>query len=109
LPFSEKTQAFKQDVGPLFYSRHEKTETFRLPVAAYGSRNTTVVPLSEYSLMIIFGTFALLFVARQVNFYKIVMILKHFIQNTRKLHFENRLKLRTGFRGYRDSELEKSG
>jgi hypothetical protein len=67
-----------------------------------------VLLLPEYVLIAVFGTLALLFVARQLNFYKIVMMLKRFIQNTRRLYFENRLKLRTGFRSYRDSELEKS-
>jgi len=50
----------------------------------------------------------LLLIARQLNFYKIIMMLERFVQNTRRLHLENRLRLRTGFRGYRDSELENS-
>jgi hypothetical protein len=75
-------------------------------LAAFGTLAALLLP--EYTLIVMFGTLALLFLARQLNFYKIVMILKRFIQNTRKLYFENRLKLRTGFRDYRDSELEKS-
>jgi hypothetical protein len=62
----------------------------------------------EYTLLAVFGTLTLLLVARQLNFYKIIMMLKRFVQNTRRLYVENRLRLRTGFRGYRDSELEKS-
>ena len=67
-----------------------------------------VLLLPEYTLIAMFGTLALLFLARQLNFYKIAMMLKRLIQNTRKLYLENRLKLRTGFRDYRDSELENS-
>jgi hypothetical protein len=74
-----------------------------------GILGTFVVLLfPEYVLITVFGALALLFVARQLNFYKIVMMLKRFIQNTRRLYFENRLKLRTGFRGYRNSEIENS-
>jgi hypothetical protein len=64
--------------------------------------------LPEYTLLAMFGALALLFLAQQLNFYKIVMLLKRFIQNTRKLYFENRLRLRTSFRDYRDTELENS-
>lgn len=67
-----------------------------------------VLLLPQYILIGMFGALALFFLARQLNFYKILMMLKRFIQNTRKLYFENRLTLRTGFRGYRDSELENS-
>ena len=67
-----------------------------------------VLLLPAYVLLAMFGALALLFVAQQLNFYKIVMMLKRFIQNTRRLYFENRLKLRTGFRGYRDTDIENS-
>jgi hypothetical protein len=67
-----------------------------------------VLLLPEYVLIAMFGALALLFVAQQLNFYKMVMMLKRFIQNTRRLYLENRLKLRTGFRGYRDTEIENS-
>lgn len=62
----------------------------------------------EYTLLAVFGALTLFLVARQLNFYKIIMMLKCFVQNTRRLHLENRLRLRTGFRGYRGSELENS-
>jgi hypothetical protein len=68
----------------------------------------TLLLFPEYTLLAVFGTLTLLLVARHLNFYKIMMMLKRFAQNTRRLYFENRLRLRTGFRGYRDSELEKS-
>lgn len=79
-------------------------------LALLGALGTLVaLLLPAYSIMLVLvGALTLLFLAQQVNFYKIVMMLKRFIQNTRKLYFENRLKLRTGFRGYRDTELENS-
>jgi hypothetical protein len=74
-----------------------------------GSLGTLVaLLLPEYTLLAMFGALALLFLAQQLNFYKIAMLLKRFIQNTRKLYFKNRLGLRTGFRDYRDTELENS-
>ena len=68
----------------------------------------TLLLFPEYTLLAVFGALTLLLVARQLNFYKIIMMLKRFAQNTRRLYVENRLRLRTGFRGYRDSEIEKS-
>jgi hypothetical protein len=67
------------------------------------------VLLPEFILFAMFGALVFLFLARQLNFYKIVMMLKRFIRNARRLYLGNRLKLRTGFRDYRDSELENSG
>jgi hypothetical protein len=78
-------------------------------LALLGTLGTLVALLfPEYTLLAMFGALTLLFLTQQPNFYKIVMMLKRFIQNTRKLYFENRLKLRTGFRGYRDTEIENS-
>jgi hypothetical protein len=78
-------------------------------LALLGTLGTLVALLfPEYTLLAMFGALTLLFLAQQLNFYKIVMMLKRFIQNTRKLYFKNRLKLRTGFRGYRDTEIENS-
>ena len=61
-----------------------------------------------YVLMVMVGVVTLLFIARQLNFYKIMMMLKRVIRNTRRLCFESRLKLHTGFRDYSDNELQKS-
>ena len=78
-------------------------------LALLGTLGTLVVLLLPwYTLIAMVGTLTLLYLARQLNFYKIAMMLKRFIRNTRKLFFENRLKLHTGFRDYRDSELENS-
>jgi hypothetical protein len=62
--------------------------------------------LPEQFLIAMIGVSVLLFLARQLNFYKIVMMVKRLVQNARKLYLANRLKLRTGFRAYSDSELE---
>jgi hypothetical protein len=59
-----------------------------------------------YIMLAMMTALALLLFARQLNFYKIMVMLKRFIQNTQKLYYENRLKLRTGFRDYRETELE---
>ncbi len=78
-------------------------------LASLGALGTLVAMLfPQYTLLVLVGALTLLFLAQQMNFYKIVMMLKRFIQNTRRLHFENRLRLRTGFRGYRTAELENS-
>jgi ABC-type transport system involved in cytochrome bd biosynthesis fused ATPase/permease subunit len=64
--------------------------------------------LPVYTLLAMFGALTLLLLARQLNFYKIMMMLKRFIQNTRRQYFQNRLRLRTGFRDYMDAEIENS-
>ena len=68
----------------------------------------TVLLIPEYILLAMFGALALLIVVRQLNFCKIVMTLKRFAQKSRRLYFEKRLNLRTGFRDYSDSKLENS-
>jgi hypothetical protein len=73
-------------------------------LGALGTLVALLLPL--YTLLVMFGALALLFLARQLNFYKIMMMLKRLVQNTRKFHFENRPGLRTGFRDYGDTEIE---
>lgn len=63
--------------------------------------------LPEVMLLAMFGAVTLLILVRRLNFYKITMMLKRFIQNTRRIYFENRLRFRTGVRNYRDAELER--
>jgi uncharacterized RDD family membrane protein YckC len=46
---------------------------------------------------------AFLAIARQLNFYKIVMMIKRYAKNVSKLRCEIRAKLHTGFRDYSDS------
>jgi hypothetical protein len=68
-----------------------------------------LVLFPEYTLLVIFGASTLLLIAQQLNFYKIILMLKRLVQNTRRLYFENQLRLLTGFRGDRDGELERAG
>jgi hypothetical protein len=75
-------------------------------LGAFGTIAALLLP--GFTLLAMFGALVLLLLVRQLNFYKIVMLLKRFVQKTRRLYFENRLKLRTGFRSYRDTELENS-
>lgn len=51
---------------------------------------------------------ALLTIARQMNFYKIVMMMKRWAKNVTRLRFEIRAKLHTGFRDY-DEPLDAEG
>jgi len=60
-------------------------------------------------LMLLFyaGTFVLLFLSQQLNFYKIVMVLKRYARNIgSKLRFEIRGKLHLGFRDYSNASLD---
>ena len=41
-------------------------------------------------------------IARQMNFYKIFMMMKNWMKNVSRLRFEIRAKLHTGFRDYSD-------
>ena len=49
------------------------------------------------------GMFAFLAIARQMNFNKIVMMMKSWAKNISRIRFEIRAKLHTGFRDYSDS------
>ena len=63
-------------------------------------------------LMVLFASIsviAFLAIARQMNFYKIAMMIKGYAKNVSKLRFEIRAKLHTGFREYSASmETEES-
>ena len=69
-------------------------------VAIVGLLAATVNPLTV--LMASISMIAFLAIARQMNFYKIVMIMKNWAKNVSRLRFEIRAKLRTGFRDYSD-------
>ncbi len=59
-----------------------------------------------YTLLATFGVLALLALSRQLNFYKIAMMLKRYAVKGRKLWLESRMKLHTGFRDVHSAELE---
>ncbi len=76
-------------------------------LASLGILGTLVAVLFPgYTLLIAFGMIALLALSLQLNFYKIIMMLKRSALKGRKLWLESRMKLHTGFRDYCDTEIE---
>jgi hypothetical protein len=59
--------------------------------------NPLVVLLASVSML------AFVAIARQMNFYKIVMMIKRYAKSVSSLRFEIRAKLHTGFRDYNGS------
>ena len=79
-------------------------------LSLFGTLGTLVALLvPAYFLLALFVVLALSVLAQQLNFYKIMMLLKRFVRDTQGLYFENKLKLRTGFRSYTDDSQENSG
>ena len=75
-------------------------------VATAGLLAATMSPLAVLSasiIMIVFFAFA-----RQMNFYKIFMMMKGWTKNVSRIRFEIRAKVRTGFRDYTDSAESES-
>jgi hypothetical protein len=62
-----------------------------------------VYPLAVLLLSV--GTLAFLVLSRQLNFYKIVMILKRYARNASKLRYELRTRLHLGFGDYGGAAL----
>ena len=56
-----------------------------------------------YVLLASISILAFVTMARQLNFYKIVMVIKRYAKNVSRLRFEIRAKLHTGFRDYSGS------
>ena len=77
-------------------------------LATVGLMMVFISPL--YMLMASVSILAFLSIARQMNFYKIAMMLKNYAKTVSKLRFEIQAKLHTGFRDYNSSvESEESG
>jgi len=57
-------------------------------------------------LLLSAGAFVFLVLSRQLNFYKIVMVLKRYARNVSKLRCELRARLHLGFSDYRGASLE---
>jgi hypothetical protein len=53
-----------------------------------------------FAMLAIASVLSFLTVARQLNFYKIVMMMKRYATGVSRLRFEIRAKLHTGFRDY---------
>jgi hypothetical protein len=69
-------------------------------VATAGLLAATISPLTV--LLVSISMIAFLAIARQMNFYKIFMMIKSWAKNVYRLRVEIRAKLHTGFRDYSD-------
>jgi hypothetical protein len=72
-------------------------------LALLGTVGLIVVLINPLYMFAVISMFAFLAIARQMNFYKIVMIMKRYAKNVSRIRFEIRAKLHTGFRDYSDS------
>jgi hypothetical protein len=69
-------------------------------VATAGLLAATINPLMV--LLASISMIAFLSIAKQMNFYRIVMMMKSWAKNISRIRFEIRAKLHTGFRDYSD-------
>ena len=78
-------------------------------LALLGTVGLIVVLINPLYMFAVISMFAFLAIARQMNFYKIVMTMKRYAKSVSRIRFEIRAKLHTGFRDYSDSmDSEKS-
>jgi hypothetical protein len=56
-----------------------------------------------FAILALVGVLTFLAVVRQLNFYKILMLVKRYAKEVSKLRFEIRARLHTGFRNYNGS------
>jgi hypothetical protein len=56
-----------------------------------------------FAIIALVGVLTFLAVVRQLNFYKILMLVKRYAKEVSKLRFEIRARLHTGFRNYNGS------
>ena len=106
--FSQKT--FKQPLPIQFLVTSMQKMRRIIYVASLATLGLMIVLISPlYVLMASVSILAFLGIARQMNFYKIVMMLKKHAKNVSKLRFEIRAKLHAGFKDYSGSvESEES-
>ena len=69
-------------------------------IAAAGLLAATISP--QMVLLASISMIAFLAITNQMNFYKIVMMMKSWAKNISRMRFEIRAKLHTGFRDYSD-------
>ena len=72
-------------------------------LALLGTVGLIVVLINPLYMFAVISMFAFLAIARQMNFYKIVMIMKRYAKSVSRIRFEIRAKLHTGFRDYSES------
>jgi len=80
--------------------RRIKSRVYVALVATGGLLAATISPLTV--LLVSVSMIAFLAIARQMNFYKIFMMMKSWAKNVSRLRVEIRAKLHTGFRDYND-------
>ena len=80
--------------------RRLKSMIYVALVAIVGLLAATISPLTV--LLTSISMIAFLAIARQMNFYKVLMMMKSWAKNISRLRFEIRAKLHTGFRDYND-------
>ena len=78
-------------------------------LAVLGTVGLLVVLVNAlYVLLASISILAFVTMARQLNFYKIVMVIKRYAKNVSRLRFEIRAKLHTGFRDYSSMDGDES-
>lgn len=61
-----------------------------------------------YLMLALLSMFTILTLARNMNFYKIALMIKRYAREVSKLRFEIRMKLHTGFKDYSASMDEET-
>ena len=74
-----------------------------LYLALVGTVGLIAVLINPLYMFAVVSIFAFLAVARQMNFYRIAMLMKRYAKNVSRIRFEIRAKMHTGFRDYSDS------
>jgi len=69
-------------------------------LALVGTVGLIAVLINPLYMFALVSIFAFLAVARQMNFYRIVLMMKRYAKNVSRIRFEIRAKLHTGFRDY---------
>jgi hypothetical protein len=72
-------------------------------LALLGAVGLIVVLINPFYMLAVIGMFAFFAIARQMNVYNILMMIKRYAKTVSRIRFEIRAKLHTGFRDYSDS------
>ena len=72
-------------------------------LALLGTVGALIVLINPLYVLALISMLAFVAITRQMNFYKIVMVIKRYAKNVSRLRFEIRAKLHTGFRDYSGS------
>jgi hypothetical protein len=72
-------------------------------LALLGTVGLIVALINPLYIFAVISMFAFLAIARQMNFYKIVIMIKRYAKSVSRIRFEIRAKVHTGFRDYSGS------